>query len=59
MAEDEGKGRLDKLQMFEGREIRSVWVEEEEDWYFSVVDVVGVCRKAPIRGTIGKFSSTV
>ena len=41
MAEDEGKGRLDKLQMFEGREIRSLWVEEEEDWYFSVVDVVG------------------
>lgn len=42
MAEDENKGRLDKLQAFEGREIRSVWVEEEEDWYFSVVDVVGV-----------------
>lgn len=40
MAEDEGKGRLDKLQMFEGREIRSVWVEEEEDWYFSVIDVI-------------------
>ena len=40
MAEDEGKGRLDKLQVFEGREIRSVWVEEEGDWYFSVVDVL-------------------
>ncbi|RDB61764.1 phage antirepressor protein [Gordonibacter sp. 28C] len=46
MAEDEGKGRLDKLQMFEGREIRSVWVEEEEDWYFSVVDVVGVLSES-------------
>lgn len=47
MAEDEGKGRLDKLQVFEGREIRSVWVEEEEDWHFSVVDVVGVLSESP------------
>ncbi|MFR1640610.1 MAG: Bro-N domain-containing protein, partial [Eggerthellaceae bacterium] len=46
MAEDEGRGRLDKLQVFEGREIRSVWVEEERDWYFSVVDVVGVLSES-------------
>lgn len=32
----------DKLQVFEDKKIRSVWNEEEEEWYFSVVDVVGV-----------------
>ena len=38
--------RLDKLQMFEGREIRSVWVENEEAWYFSIVDVVSVLTES-------------
>ena len=28
--------------LFEGNEIRSVWDSEKEDYYFSVVDVVGV-----------------
>ena len=31
----------DKVQLFEDRPIRTAWVEEEEEWYFSVVDVVG------------------
>lgn len=31
---------MDKLQLFEGRKIRSVWDEEREDWFFSVADVV-------------------
>lgn len=30
------------IRQFEGKEIRAVWVPEEEEWYFSVVDVVGV-----------------
>lgn len=38
--------RLDKLQMFEGREIRSVWVEDEETWYFSIVDAVSVLTES-------------
>ena len=28
-------------QIFEGKKIRSVWDNEKEEWYFSVVDVVG------------------
>ena len=28
--------------LFEGKEIRSVWVAEKEDYYFSVVDVIGI-----------------
>lgn len=32
----------DKVQLFENQPIRTAWVEEEEEWYFSIVDVVGV-----------------
>ena len=32
----------DKLELFENQPIRTAWVEEEEEWYFSIVDVVGV-----------------
>lgn len=32
----------DKIQLFEDKKIRTAWDEEKEEWYFSVVDVVGV-----------------
>ena len=31
--------RQNKLKLFENKKIRYVWNDEEEDWYFSVVDV--------------------
>ena len=31
-----------KIQLFENRRIRTAWDEEREEWYFSIVDVVGV-----------------
>ena len=31
----------DDIKMFEGSQIRSVWDNEREEWYFSVVDVIG------------------
>ena len=31
----------DNVKMFEGSQIRSVWDNEREEWYFSIVDVVG------------------
>ena len=35
-----------QIQLFEDRRIRSVWNEVEEEWYFSVVDVVGVLTES-------------
>lgn len=32
----------DKIQLFEDKRIRTAWDEEKEEWYFSIVDVVGV-----------------
>ena len=32
----------DKIQIFEDKRIRTVWNEETEEWYYSVVDVVSV-----------------
>ena len=31
----------DDVKMFEGSQIRSVWDNEREEWYFSVIDVIG------------------
>ena len=36
-----------KIKLFEDKKIRTVWNENEEEWYFSVVDVVGVLTDSP------------
>lgn len=35
------------IQLFGDRKIRTAWDEEEEKWYFSVVDVVGALTDQP------------
>ena len=37
----------DTVQLFEEQPIRTVWVEDKEEWYFSIVDVVGVLTEQP------------
>ena len=37
----------ESLQLFEDQPIRSAWDEEAEEWYFSIVDVVGVLTEQP------------
>ena len=34
------------LKLFEEQQIRSIWDEEDEKWYFSIVDVVGVLSES-------------
>lgn len=36
-----------KIQLFEDQKIRTAWDEEKEEWYFSVVDVVGILSDQP------------
>lgn len=45
----------DKIQLFENKRIRTAWDEEKEEWYFSVVDVVGVLTDAPNYNTGRKY----
>lgn len=37
----------DKIQLFEDQPIRSAWNIEQEEWYFSVVDVIGILTEQP------------
>lgn len=37
---------MDEIKLYENKQIRSVWDEEKEEWYFSVVDVVAVLTES-------------
>lgn len=43
----DGKELKSQLQLFEGRKVRTVWDEEAQEWFFSVVDVVAVLIEQP------------
>ncbi|GEM_PF-19199 len=38
---------MSSVKLFESKKIRSVWNEEEEKWYFSIVDVIEVLTDSP------------
>jgi BRO family, N-terminal domain len=38
---------MSNLKLFESKEVRSLWNEEEEKWYISIVDVVAVLADSP------------
>lgn len=33
---------IEKIRLFDNQMIRTIWLEEEEEWYFSVKDVVTI-----------------
>ena len=35
------------IQLFEDQKIRVAWDAEREEWYFSIVDVVGILTDSP------------
>ncbi|WP_304018130.1 BRO family protein [Fenollaria timonensis] len=35
-----------EIKLFEGRQIRSGWDNEKEEWYFSIVDILGVLTES-------------
>lgn len=30
------------IQLFEERKVRTIWDDEQEKWYFSIIDIVGI-----------------
>lgn len=40
-------GQDNKIQLFEGKRIRTAWDEEKEEWFFSIVDVIAVLTDSP------------
>jgi hypothetical protein len=34
------------IKVFDDKKIRAIWNDEEEKWYFSVVDIVGVLSES-------------
>ena len=49
----------DKVQLFENKRIRTAWDEEQEEWYFSVVDVVAVLTDQPDQRHAAKYWSVL
>lgn len=43
------------IQLFEDQKIRVAWDAEREEWYFSVVNVVGVLTDSPDHNTGRKY----
>ena len=38
---------MSNIKLFEDKQIRSAWNGDEESWYFSIVDVIGVLTESP------------
>lgn len=36
-----------KTQLFEQKKVRTIWNDEQEKWYFSIVDVLAVLTDSP------------
>lgn len=52
-------GTSDQLQLFEDKQIRTAWDEKKEEWYFSIVDVVGVLTDQPDTRHAAKYWSVL
>ena len=35
------------IQLYEDKKIRTAWDEEQEEWYFAIVDVIAVLTDSP------------
>ena len=35
-----------EIKLFEGNQIRTIWDNEREEWYFSIVDIIGVLTES-------------
>ena len=37
---------IEKIQLFESKKVRTLWVEEEDKWYFVLEDVIGILTES-------------
>ena len=44
-----------KIQLFEEKKVRTVWDDEQEKWYFAIVDVCGVLAESKDALTARKY----
>ena len=49
----------ERMQLFEDQAIRTAWDEQQEEWYFSVVDVVKVLTDQPDHRRAAKYWSVL
>ena len=54
---ENNKTMNDKIQLFEDKRIRTAWDEEKEEWYFSIVDVIGILTEQPDTRHAAKYWS--
>jgi len=47
------------VKLFESKRVRTAWDEEKEEWYFSVVDVVGILTDQPTHDGARKYWSVL
>jgi len=40
-------GKEEAIKLFEQKQVRSIWDDEEEKWYFSIVDVIEILTESP------------
>ena len=50
---------MENLQLFDDQASRTAWNKEEEEWYFSVVDVVGALTDQPDVRRAAKYWSVL
>ena len=48
-----------KIKIFESKQIRTEWNEQEHDWYFSIVDVVNILTDQPTHDGARKYWSVL
>ena len=37
---------MNDIQLFEAKQVRTIWDENEEQWYFSIIDIIGILTES-------------
>jgi hypothetical protein len=38
---------MSNIKLFEEQQVRSIWNEEQQKWYFSIIDIIAVLTNSP------------